>query len=241
MPNMIERLFDKYTVIARLFPAALCSLPFLVPVYILSSGGLTSNFWSYVASVEFIGSLTGYVVFIFLYAVVIQNFSKLFERRYFQNRDGFPTTYLMLFEDRRFSDAYKRRFRTLIAETFDVSLLSKEEENANPGEARRRLDEAIGQVRSWVGEGSLVHDKNILYGFVRNMTGGSVLAVLVCIGVVVVNYFVWQSSPMLELCLVLLVGYSIYIGAHKFLILQTAESYAQQLIDEFMASTKEDQ
>ena len=75
---------------------------------------------------------------------------------------------------------------------------------------------------------------NQWYGFFRNLVGGSVYgATMAAINVLVGRYYI-ASDALVIVSLVLCVVYCGLFIARKAILVQHAESYARQLIAEFM-------
>ena len=75
----------------------------------------------------------------------------------------------MTYADSTFSDSYKDKYRELILDRFNFDLLNKEEEETNPIEAKKRLNEATELVKVEIQDGYLVLKHNIWFGFFRNI------------------------------------------------------------------------
>lgn len=123
--------FNEYTIFARFFPSILTVIPFFILWYFLRQNIIFLNFGKYIMGLTFLGGITISIVFIYVYSQVIRLISKLFERKYFINRDGFPTTYLMLYSNKVYSDIYKDKYRYKVKKYFDFNLLDKNEEFSN--------------------------------------------------------------------------------------------------------------
>ncbi len=181
---------------------------------------------------NFIGGISISIVFIYAYSQIIRLISKFFERKYFLNRDGFPTTYLMLYNNKVFSDKYKDKFRHKVKEYFNFDLLNKKKEYENIEEAKKRLNETTKQIILLIKDGQLVKLHNIWYGFFRNLIGGIPIAIFACLVNITFGFF--YSTDLIIFSAVMLIPYSIIMGFHKALLIRNAEAYANQLISEFM-------
>lgn len=231
--------FDVYALYARAFPALISALPLFVLWYFLSDVGDLSALLEYILSLRFLGTITFGAIFLYLYSQLIRTVSKAVEARCFLGRRGFPTTYLLLYEDDSYSIRYKTEFRTRAERTFGIPLPTEKDERANPDEAKRRLHEIRKHVILHIGEGYLVLKHNIWYGFFRNLVGGaifaSILSVLnICVGIVALrSTTLWATSTVLLICFVFIVVW------RKSILTEHGESYARQLIAEFMERTKD--
>ena len=149
------KFLDAYVIFARYLPAILSALPIFVFWFYLSNNVQLEMLISFILSLKFLGGITISIALLYIYSLAIREVSKRFERRYFTGGDakGFPTTYLMTYADKTFSDSYKNKYRQVVLKRFDFELLNKEGEKADPVEAKRRLNEAAGLVRQEIREG----------------------------------------------------------------------------------------
>lgn len=87
---------------------------------------------------------------------------------------------------------------------------------------------------SW-GKGVLVGQHNLEYGFIRNLSGGSIIV----IGISVLNIiiFLWiypHHAAFIISCVVSLI-YLLIVAFSKKMLLNVGNSYAKVLIQEYMA------
>ena len=235
----MKKLPDNYTIRARHFPALLSALPFFVVWFYLSDNVQLKELVSFILSLKFLGGMTFSIAFLYVYSLTIREISKYFQRRYFTGNKakGFPTTYLMTYADSTFSDSYKDKYRKLILDRFGFELLNKEEEKADPSEAKKRLDEAVGLVRPEIKGGYLVLPHNIWFGFWRNFIGGTIISMLLCVvGIVVGKFFVDDSKILFFILGVLFFLYFVIFLFRKPILVYNGEAYAKQLFLEFIGS-----
>ena len=143
----------------------------------------------------------------------------------------------MKYTDSTLSDNYKDKYRKLVSERFNFELLSKEEEKADPIEARKRLDEATELVKVVIQDGHLVLRHNIWFGFFRNLVGGTIISIFVCIVGILVGIFFVDGNKVLIFFLATL--FFVYLGMFLFrkpILVYNGEAYAQKLFAEFMGS-----
>ncbi len=134
--------FNTYSMQARFFPAIISSIPLMTLFYFLIGDDEVKNLAEFLLSVEFLGKITLAVVLLYFYAHIGRCISKSYERKYFLDSDGFPTTYLMLYSNTLFSDEYKDKYRRLIMKDFNIALKTISEESKDKAEAVRLLNEA---------------------------------------------------------------------------------------------------
>lgn len=164
---------DSYEVIARYIPAIISVIPLshillvlLTKDFLLSLSGSVD--WMLVANIS--------MPIVFGIAVVQfqTTFSKMVieERVFGKNGINFPTTLLLLYSDDQYSDQKKDELRKKIKNEYNVDLLDKNSESANPQEAKLRCREVVSQIRRSVAGAGMVGSYNIRYGFMRNFIGG---------------------------------------------------------------------
>ena len=231
----MKAIFSEYTWKSRFFPCIISILPLLVLWAFLSENVKLRDLWAFLSSIKFYGGVTLSLVFLYSYAQIIRVTSKYFENKYFVKKLGFPTTYLMTYADRTFSENYKDKYRQLAKKHFDFDLLYKDEELRNPAEAQKRLNETTKQVILKIKDGQLVKKHNIWYGFVRNLIGGTIFSAMFCIINIIVGLTVHKSYLLVILSVILLVVYVAVFLFHKPILRQNAEAYANQLISEFIS------
>ena len=230
----MKKHIDSYSVYARFLPSITSSLPFFIIWFFLAENARLSNLGSFLLSIEFFGSVTLSVAGLYFYAQMLRITSKYFEGIYFTKSRGFPTTYLMMYENDTFSESYKDTYRNLVKKQFSMELLSKDGEETQKSEARKRLSEATKQVILKVGDGKLVKKQNTWYGFSRNLVGGAIYAIIFCIVGLIISAL--TKNGLLAIILAcLIIPYGALLLFRKSILTQTAEAYAQQLIAEFIA------
>ena len=238
MSELIKK-FNSYAIFARYLPAILSALPFFVFWFYLSDNVQLEELVSFILSLKFFGGTTFSIAFLYICSLAIREISKHFERKYFTDDEaqGFPTTYLMTYADSTFSDSYKDKYRKLISNQFDFELLDKEQEEANPIEARKRLDEAAGLIRATIQEGYLVLKHNIWYGSFRNLIGGTAISIPLCIFEIVLGWFWVEDNKVLFILGILFFIYLILFLLRKRILIRNGEAYAKQLLSEFIGGT----
>lgn len=235
----MPKLLDTYTFIARFLPVILSALPIFIFWFYLSDNVQFKELVSFILSIKFLGSITFSIAVFYLYSLTIREISKHFQRKYFTGDEarGFPTTYLMTYTNSTFSDCYKDKYRNLILDRFDFELLNKEEEKADPIEGKKRLNEATELVKEVIGDGRLVLDHNIRFGFCRNFIGGTIISMLLCVAFIILGVFWVENYKSLSLTLGIL--FFIYLALfilRKPILVYNGEAYAKKLLAEFMVS-----
>lgn len=146
-----------------------------------------------------------------------------------------PTTTFLLHSDETLSKVYKQKIRARIKEMFAIRLLSATEETADELEARRTIVDAVGYIRNKVKDGYMLLKYNIFYGFWRNLVGGSVIGLFICL----INCFVfWRIQFQIEalwLTAVMAVAYISLLASSKWATGALGRMYARRLYEEFMS------
>lgn len=226
--------FSSYTIIARFFPCIITALPLFVLWYFISDIEELRNLASFLSSLKFYGAISLSVVFLYLFAQIIRITSKLFQKKYFINHEGFPTTYLMYYRNNQLSKDVKDKYREKIKRAFDLDLLNEQEEKVKAAESRKRLDEATQLVISHIGKGKLIEKHNIWYGFFRNLIGGTIYSLIFCILNIVVG-FIFPYRQLIIYSVVMFIIYLFVFVFRRQILMQNAEAYAKKLIFEFIA------
>ena len=222
-----------YELFARYMPAILTAIPFLCLGFLLMKGP-TGDIIAFLMSLKFCGYLSISIAGLYFWAQLIRSTAKHFEKRYFMDKSGFPTSYLMLYSHVGYSDAYKDLYRKRIQKGFGFSLFSKDQEFQDPTEALRQLNDITKQVILRVGDGVLVGKHNQWYGFFRNLIGGAVYGVLGSVLNVILARYVLQEIGLLYISIPLVLIYCGLLLFRRELLIQHAEAYARQLHAEFM-------
>jgi hypothetical protein len=229
--------WDKYDRQARVYPTILVLIPFFVLQYYYLNKEFAD--WSnFVTSLRTVAVFSIPVVLFYFINDRVQFLSKiLFESRLFKGGSYFPTTDFLLYSNDKYSTHHKKLIRDKIKTDFNIKMPSKLDEENDEQDARRRIAEAVNFVRKKSGRGRFVLDKNINYGFSRNLVGGSLIGmVLAAINVVVFYYLDFQQAPLVisSICLFI---YFIIVLTSRATITFFGNEYASKLYDEYVSST----
>jgi hypothetical protein len=224
-----------YELYARYLPALLTGLPIIILAFYLSKAVASKELIDYVFSLKFFGTISMSSVFLYFYAQLIRTTAKAFEKHYFMNKRGFPTTYFMLYSNPTYSEAFKQEFRRKVFDKFNISLFGKQDESRNPAEAIRLLNDTTKQIILLVGDGQLVGKHNQWYGFFRNLIGGCLYGGFCGIVSALLGEIVLHNRALVIGSLVpTLIYFGIFL-ARRAILVQHAEAYARQLIAEFIS------
>lgn len=227
----------EYGLKARIYPAIICAVPFLIFGHFYLDRilpGFTENFMT----VKIFGDISIFFVSIFFLSLVGRFFSvELFENRYFENGLAMPSTELLLHSNGNYTSGFKGKVHEKIRSDFSLNLADIRSETSDQKEARKKIVEAVGAIRMMVGSGSLVLPRNIEYGFFRNIIGGSVLAFPMSI-FNAVFFFADRSHVAFGFSIFSIAFYGIFLFFAKNIIEKHGYIYAKALIQEYTAMTK---
>ncbi len=223
----------NYVLKARIYPALLCMLPFLV-FYYYYLNNKTSGFLEFIAAVSWIDDAIYITIVIYLFSQVSRFIGKeLFENKIFKNGLGFPTTTLLTHDSSIYSKEYQKSIIAKIKDDFNIDIIL-EKTGMNDIEERKKITEAVSHIRVNVGDGRLVLQHNIEYGFARNLVGGAMLAFFIsCFNIL----FFWNFEQIYTAFVVSIVIATLYLVIvlfSKHIILRYGYLYARILYQEYM-------
>lgn len=226
---------NTYYLKARLFPAILTSIPILL------------LFFTYIAPI-FSNKLDGVLKFlsiatnvsissasIFLLVQINRLVAKeVFQRIFFRNEMRMPTTDYLLHSSQHFPAEVRARIEKLISTKYKINLLSAPEELEDQDKARNAILTAIAQIRNTLRDNPPLLQHNIEYGFMRNLIGGSLVAVIASATI----YFIAQNRNDLQMTstgAILTLIYLIPVLLSPIIIKRYGEYYAKILFEQFLA------
>jgi len=227
---------SQYFIVARLMPAIICSAPLLL-LYFAFLRASIGPFFDAFLKVQWLGDISTAAVLMFLLAMVGRTIGKdVFERRWFRSDETqMPTTEFMLYSNGDYSSDFKTRLRGKLNCDFGMHLPTAEQEAADEHAARKQIAEATALMRKKVKDGHLLLQHNIEYGFVRNLIGGSVVAVLVSVVNALIFRFVSPNSQALATSVVMGSAYLLLLLVSKPLIHSYGKRYARVLFQEYLS------
>ena len=227
--------FDRYTVFARLFPAALSGIPFFILSYYYLTPA-AAELIQEISSFKLAGDFTITTASIFLLMQINRWFSKsFFEHRLFAKGGNFPTTNYILHLNSYFSVEYTKQIHSKILSDFNINLAKSTEEKRDEANARKKISEAVSLIRSKVASGRLICQHNIEYGFARNLAGGAIVGLAVSL--INIAVFIFLTSIPIAISASLITGflYAAFLIFADKLIVALGENYARVLLQEYMA------
>ncbi len=226
--------FDYYTIVARLFPAIIASLPF-VTLYFFSLRLSLGDFLSLIGGIKFVSDVTTPLVAIFLLMQLGRIVSKeLVEKKLFYDGLNLPTTNYLLHLDTHFSSDYTKQIHKRVQSDFGITLSTPRVELNDEIASRKKVTEAVNMIRAKVGSGNLVLQHNSEYGFARNLVGCSVFALMMSIVNLVVFSMSIDRTPLIA-SMAMTAAYLSVLIFRRALIVSFGNGYAKVLIQEYMA------
>ncbi len=223
---------DSYTYLARLFPTLLTNVPTVVMIYYLTLDPKAQGVIEYILGIK-IGGLALLTVIIYGVSHIQRAIGKGIAEVVFKG--GMPSTYLMLYGNQKYSAEFKERYSRNVKRLFQINLLTEEQERLNGNEARLRLKEAGKQVILFMDKGKLIFQHNVWFGFMRNLMGGSVIAVSVSFANIVLAIGYIKEPVLMNLGILGVVSFGLVLLFSKPLLTQFGEAYADQLLQEFQS------
>ncbi len=227
----MNSLFTEYGKKARLAPAILCLIPFLVIKHYAVDPQLSTAWWNNISALV-IEDLSIGVVLIYL----LSQINRVVSKTLFEEKKAFPTDQMLLPSNKDLSDELKSQVISKVQRDFNLTVPNSQDEESDLNRTKIRIREIVSQIVNRVGNGRLVLQFNIEYGFARNLIGGSVIASLVCItGVVLFGHFIKNDTAKMA-CVGLGFFYLIPILFSKISLRHYSKEYASILFREYVDS-----
>lgn len=225
---------NPYFLRARLFPTVLTSIPLLIlitkiiaPLY----NQALQNIYDVLPLITNIG-LSAAVIFL---SVQINRFisKEIFQRWFFQDELRMPTTTRLLWVDSVYEDETKIQLRSKIKDKFGIDLLDKTGEQANELKARKLIVTAVSQIRNLLRGNDMLFQHNIEYGFFRNLVGGSLLATVISL-IILIHSLVTKVPSMTVTAIALTVIYITPLLLSGMIIKKYGNYYSKILYEQFL-------
>ena len=107
------------------------------------------------------------------------------------------------------------------------------EESADEPRARKLIASTVSQIRNVLRDNSLLLQHNIEYGFFRNLIGGSFLAFVISIIILISSHYTGDIATM-NLGWILTLIYFLPILLSKIIIDRYGKYYAKILYEQFL-------
>lgn len=228
---------NRYTLYARYFPALISIIPLTLIYFFLTPRYTEYGLEEYIKSTAFLFGVSGTFVLTYFISMVVRELGCYLERLYYQSKQGFPTTYLMLYGNERLPRQTKALYGQRISNDFRITRPTPKEEDKDPVEAVRILTQASKCLSSRYQQHEQVKDANIAYGFSRNASGGLFISVPSSIVGIVLGWQL-QEHSLLVWSTVCFGIYALLALFHKTWIRVNSEKYAEKVFSIYLGEVK---
>lgn len=225
---------NQYYYKARLLPTVLTSIPAVILYNKFISNLYYDKLENIFSVLPNITDFTLSAAMIFLLVQINRLVSKeIFQRLFFKDEINMPTTNLLLKENTELDPSIKTKIEAKIKSKFEIDLFSSSDEFADERAARKLIVTTVSQIRNILRDNSLLFQHNIEYGFFRNLIGGSFLAFIVSVIIIVLSYFNNDVNTR-NIGFILAGTYFLPIILSKFIIKKYGKYYAKILFEQFL-------
>lgn len=226
---------DIYYFKARLFPTVITSIPLFVFVIQVLKPLYGESLKKIFDILPMLTSLGIYAGLVFLSVQINRFVSKeIFQRFFFKEDSNMPTTNYLLWNNVFFAVDTKKGIREKILSSYNITLLTPAEEQQDDLRARNLIVHAVSQIKNKLRGNAVLFQHNIEYGFIRNLIGGSLIAIIFSIAITIYA-LIYQDGTLRNTGIILLVIYSLPIIFSKLLITKYGRYYARVLYEQFMS------
>lgn len=227
----MNNIFNEYGRKARLFPALLCALPFLVLKHFF-----IDPYFGISLSNELVTLVVEDIPLTVVLIYLLTQINRLVSKYFFEDKSKFPTTQMLLPSSKDLSIEFRQKIEQKIKTDFNLSLPNLADENANIDNAKTKIREIVHLIINKVGNGTLLLQHNTEYGFARNLIGGSVVAFIISIISIVMLTFVFKNETAFVISIALSVAYITPILFSKVILNHYSKEYAQILFREYLGN-----
>ncbi len=224
----MNKLFNEYGMKARVFPAVLCSIPFLIIKFILIDKYIPT-------ASEKVLTFTLIDVPIWLVLVYfLTQINRFVSKSFFENKNDFPTQRMLMPSGKGMSQNMRSKIAERVEAEFGLPLPNLQDENADIVDTNTRIKEIVGMIINKVGRGKLLLQHNLEYGFVRNLMGGSVVASIVALADIAIFKWILPNHTALVISIILFVCYLVPIVFSRPALKSYSQEYADKLFREYL-------
>jgi hypothetical protein len=225
----------SYYIKARLFPTILTIIPLLILINVIVAPLYHDSLNQIFDLLPIVTNLGLSGALIFLMVQVTRLVSKeVFQRLYFQDEIYMPTTNQLLWSNTLIEKQTKIKIREKIQVHYDIILMDEEEESLNELTSRKQIMTAVSQIRNSLRGNTLLLQHNIEYGFFRNLLGGSLVALIFSI-IILIYALIHHDITLTETGVVLVGLYLIPILLSKMFIRRYGNYYSKILYEQFLS------
>lgn len=223
-----------YYLKARLFPSVLTTIPiivlyhnFILPIY---QDELEKTFSA--LPLVTTGIFSGAIFFLFtqINRLISKEF---FQKRHFEDEMNMPTTNMLLHGNTFYEPEIKKTIHAKIENKFGLMLPSHQEEINDEKRSRKLISTMVSQIRNSLRDNAILLQHNFEYGFIRNLIGGSPIALLFSIIDFVISLFK-NDYKLISVSVFLFLIYGSILILNKVLIRKYGEYYAKVLFEQFL-------
>ncbi len=230
------KIFDAYSLRARLFPAIIAVAPALAALALLIS-------WR---SFELSNAIVSIAMLVLVFAMA--DFARMrgraLEQHLYAAQGGKPSIVFFRRNDPTLEDSLKERYRVFLAGKLGLAVPTPELEKAD----QRAADSFYEQCGVWLRahtrdtkKFNLLFAENVTYGFRRNLFGVkwtalglNVLVVAVCFAFVWHDHWTWEAGFEKRAVVVLLIAtiHAVYIcvAVRESFVADASRAYAREMI-----------
>lgn len=228
---------DAYELRARVAPALIVSLPGIITLLFIGTSLSTSI-------AQFLSSGVVLLVIIYALSFLVRTLGRRHEPQLLNSWDALPSTRFARWRDSKFSYRNKQAIHRHVHNTFQIQLLTPEEECNDKPEADELIQTAFERVRPILrrdNPDSLSSKHNAEYGFQRNLLGSRYLWVASALVATLACGLIWtaQGSQIAFLAAALNSVVLLWSVVWFFLLPKftedAAETYAESAWMEFVA------
>lgn len=228
------KFLNRYIFFARFIPGLISMLPLTLLYFFFTKKYSNFELTEYLESATFLLGISATFVLTFFVSMIVREFGSTLERKYFKNRLGFPTNYLMLYQNDKLPNQSKDKYGDKIKNDFELRRLNEIEERNNIDEALKILSQASRLISTKYQQHEQVKDASIAYGFSRNVSGGLLLSIPSSIAGLITGLLQQEHSLLLWSAIAAIIFLVIFVF-HKQWIIRNAEKYAEKLISVYLA------
>lgn len=226
---------NNYYFKARLFPTVLTSIPAIILYNKFISSLYRDKLENIFSVLPTITDIILSSAIVFLLVQINRFLSKeIFQRLYFKDEINMPTTNFLLKSNNELETSIKQKIEDKIKNKFDITLLSSVEESADEQRARKLIATSVSQIRNVLRDNSLLLQHNIEYGFFRNLIGGSFLAFVFSIIILISSHYTDEIATR-NFGFILTSIYFLPIILSKFIINRYGKYYTKILFEQFLS------
>jgi len=216
---------NTYYFKARLFPTVITSIPLLVFVTQVLNPLYGESLKKIYDILPMLTSLGIYAGLVFLSVQINRFVSKeIFQKFFFKEDINMPTTNYLMWSNVFFAVDTKKAISEKILSSFNIILLNPTDEQQNDLMARNLIVHAVSQIKNKLRDNAILFQHNIEYGFIRNLIGGSLIAIIFSI-VIIIYSLIYGDGTLRNAGIILLIIYSLPIILSKLLITKYGRYY----------------